>query len=459
MLPVRIGLISTTLVGVVTGLQEPPILFASTARVHLVPLHREVVPISIKGGLVGHRVTYFGDITMGTPSQAFKVIFDTGSGDVILPSTQCGSTACLNHSRYNMSASSSAMRVNMDGTQVAIGARADQFNIRFSVGRVRGELVRERVCLGQLQAAAESDEEAAEPTCGEINVVSALNLSDNPFAIFPFDGIVGLSFLQQSMTNKSSLFFSLAYAGLLSKNRFAIYLTSNSDPGNAQEGKQTGVGELALGGHNPKRLASPLQWASVTEPSHGHWQVEILGFHVGNVTFDFCRQGGCRGIVDTGTTQLGFPDPYGAEVVKMVTASADGLLDCRLAAVPPIVIELREFNLTVQPEDFMRELPLQADQRLGTASMNDSAELEPQSVAVHKLCRPAITNIQLPIQSGSMIFLLGRPLFSRYYTVFDFDQAQIGFGLAAHGARSSVDGDVAPAGDIGGHGTPDELFQ
>merc|ERR1719159_755840 len=52
-----------------------------------------------------HKSEYWGTIQVGDPSQTFSVVFDTGSGNLILPSTKCETPACSSHRRYDASQS------------------------------------------------------------------------------------------------------------------------------------------------------------------------------------------------------------------------------------------------------------------------------------------------------------------------------------------------------------------
>merc|ERR1719237_1082235 len=87
---------------------------ASVNRVRSMPLQKQYVPISSTNGKeIGYKTAYFGHVFAGGPQrQNFTVVFDTGSGNVILPSTACNSEACMKHQRYDRRSSESAIEID-----------------------------------------------------------------------------------------------------------------------------------------------------------------------------------------------------------------------------------------------------------------------------------------------------------------------------------------------------------
>lgn len=52
--------------------------------------------------------SYYGVISLGSPPQNFTVEIDTGSSLLWVPSTACSTDDCLEHRRYNATASSTS---------------------------------------------------------------------------------------------------------------------------------------------------------------------------------------------------------------------------------------------------------------------------------------------------------------------------------------------------------------
>mmetsp|Transcript_48498 Transcript_48498/g.89930 ORF Transcript_48498/g.89930 Transcript_48498/m.89930 type:complete len:533 (-) Transcript_48498:76-1674(-) len=426
----------------------------------LLKLRRETVPVRRKGQVVSHKTSYSGVISVGYPEpQEFRVVFDTGSGHVVLPSTECKSKSCLMHRRYNMSASGTAMASNADGSPVPAGELCDQVTVGFGTGKITGQFVHEQVCIGgsDLSSTGLGDVPWTPPTvrlsaqmqskmlCSNSHVVMAVEMSTQPFKNFGFDGILGLGLSGLALTTNFSFFNHLVHDKHVSSPHFGFFLTDGEDGEEA---------ELAFGGHNPDRLLGPLRWAPVANPELGYWQLEILAVRVDGVKVDFCSDGTCRGVMDTGTSHLGIPTPFDKELANMLTQAAGNLEDCRGSKAPVLELELRTLNITLHPEDYMRPLPLPEGVNVGSAkgvtleAHTDNPKLDewkppPAAVAsaaaasgeaaaleAPKYCRPRLMPVTLPAPLGPNLFILGEPILHRYYAVFDWTGPQIGLGVA-----------------------------
>merc|ERR1719506_1068533 len=115
-----------------------PVSQESGRDIMTVPLRREIVPVMRRGEVVSYKNSYTGIIHLGEPKQEFRVIFDTGSGHVIVPSSKCQSDTCLVHQRYNKSASANAIYVYEEGGPIQEGDLPDQATIHFGTGNLTG---------------------------------------------------------------------------------------------------------------------------------------------------------------------------------------------------------------------------------------------------------------------------------------------------------------------------------
>jgi len=438
---IGIGLFTVSVIAVTFAMQhmkeaEPETPPRAAGEPYIVKLRRESVPVRRKGEIVSHKTSYSGLVSVGvgehnTP-QEFRVVFDTGSGHVVFPAATCQSESCLAHSRYNVSKSSSATAINADGSLVPKGELCDQVTIGFGTGKITGEFARDTVCLG---SAAGGGGQWRDRMCVETNVLMAVEMSTTPFKNFGFDGIMGLGLKSLALSPEFSFFDRLTGGdqAIAPVPHFGVFLT---------DGEDGETSEIAFGGHNPKLLQESLSWTPVAKPELGYWLVDIVAFRVDGVEMDFCKDGECRGVMDTGTSHLGVPGPFDKTVAELLTRDAGDLSDCRDVRAPVIEIELSGFTLQLHPGNYMRTLPLKAGVNVASSGgvALPSAAIQTTTVAppllkddgshVEKYCRPRLMPVNLPAPVGPKLFILGEPVLQRYYSVFDWKNLKIGMGLS-----------------------------
>merc|ERR1719395_12016 len=114
----------------------------------LVPLDRESVPVRRNNVTVSYKTSYSGTVSIGNPAQEFRVVFDTGSAHIVVPSSDCTNETCLEHRRYDPKKSTTSLAINVDGSAVPEDELCDQVTIGYGTGMITGEFHREQVCPG-----------------------------------------------------------------------------------------------------------------------------------------------------------------------------------------------------------------------------------------------------------------------------------------------------------------------
>lgn len=257
------------------------------------------------------------------------------------------------------------------------------------------------------------------PGCMKLSMIAATEMSAEPFKAFEFDGVLGLGLAGLSQGPSFNFIEVLADnangAGNDLSHTFGVFL--------AEDGH--GDSEITLGGWSSKRLEDPssLRWNTVLDPEMGHWTVKIKSMRVDNEPVMFCETGGCKAVVDTGTSLLAVPTNAFSELYEFLKHPAPSTGHCR-GAGPQLHIELESFTVTLGPEDYARHEvtpPKQKQSLFDTASQGTTAR-----------CRPMLMTMDLPEPLGPKLFILGEPVLRKYYTIYDAKAARVAFGKARH---------------------------
>jgi len=262
-----------------------------------------------------HKTAYWGSMSLGTPPQPFKVIFDTGSGNLIVPSASCTVPGCQPHRKYQHSASSTSQAMTNEKGE-------GSSEITFGTGQISGDFYRDRLCIG-------------ESLCIDANFIAADRETTEPFQEIPFDGIMGLGFKDLSMGEGFNIIDDLTAKGTLPQGQISFYLTDGGDS------------EVTFGGYRSEHLASDIIWAPVKKESY--WQVGIDDITFDNVPKGLCS-GGCQVAVDTGTSMLAGPSDLVDKLSDMVNAKSD----CsNFDSLPNIGFQIGDHVLNLKPDDYM----------------------------------------------------------------------------------------------------------
>lgn len=316
-----------------------------------------------------HKTAYWGQMSLGTPPQPFKVIFDTGSGNLIVPAADCTVPGCAPHKKYSSRASSTSSFVTNEKGESAS-------EITFGTGQVSGDFYKDKLCIG-------------EALCFDANFIAADKMTTEPFQEIPFDGIMGLGFKDLSMGDGFNIVDDLQTRANVpgGNGQFSFFVSDGDDS------------EVTFGGYRAERLASDIIWAPVKVESW--WQVAIDDITFNNMPKNLCN-GQCQVAVDTGTSMLAGPSDLVDKLSRMVNAKED----CsNFDQLPNLGFQIGNVVLNLRPDDYMDKSPAG--------------------------CSFSLMALDVPPPKGP-VFIFGDPFLRRFVTIYDRSKPAVGFAVARH---------------------------
>lgn len=314
---------------------------------------------------------YYGEITLGTPSQKFDVIFDTGSADLWVASVKCDSS-CGRHKKYDARKSS---------TYIANGTA---FNIEYGSGPVSGYESVDNLNMGGLAVKNQ--------IFAEVTDVSGLGAA---YKAGKFDGILGLAFPVLSVNKVPTAFENVVNQGLVTKAEFAFYLGNSA----------TDVGELTLGGTDPAHYTGSITYVPLLAATY--WEITLNDLKIAGQSF--VGSGESKAIVDSGTSILTGPSNEVTKIAALLggkeVVPGEYFVKCDYT-FPNFVFNINGNDYTLTPYDYL--------------------------IPDGSLCLLGLMALDIPAPTGPL-WILGDVFMRKYYTVFDVANKRVGFALANHG--------------------------
>lgn len=369
-----------------------------------------LAPSKDKPGVRRHRrihvSEYYGRISVGTPPQHFDVVFDTGSGNIVLPTAKCADEVCVKHHRFLSEVSKTAVQLAYeDDTPLSEDASdRETTTITYGTGKLTGEYIRDTVCMDSVAVADRSQ------VCSSVDFLGVIQESKFPFIELPFDGIFGLGLGGLSAGPSFNFVNRLVANSSITNPIFAVFLRDLA----ADE-----ESEITFGGYQVDRLiGGELTWLPMPREEaeeKGYWLVQMRDVYVGEEALGLCGEESsrCRVAIDTGSSLMMGPT---AQVTKLLQKIGAEEQCASISRLPSLRFDFDAasgdtFSMTLAPEEYA-ELSSSTDGGVGE-------------------CATAFQPMDLPVALGAM-WVFGQTALRKYYTVYDAKFSRVGVGLARH---------------------------
>ncbi|GAA5836042.1 hypothetical protein JCM11251_006632 [Rhodosporidiobolus azoricus] len=293
-----------------------------------------------------------GPVSIGTPSQEFQLLFDTGSSDMWVYSKGTGAP----EAEWNADRSSSAITTY------------EPWSIQYGKGQQTGYLHQDTVTVGGY-------------TVNDTIFAAATSLH-SAFNSYPISGIFGLGFGSIASSGYAPWFERLMNENLIDQQYFGIYFVRAHDSvPESPQGSLPGA-QLCVGCVDSTKYTGEITWAPVV--SDAFWAVDTQ-FSINGSVVPSTRM---RAVIDSGTTLIMVPTSVARAFYAQIPGSSPSPLRDGSYSIPcntpmtslGLVIEGRLFE--IPPEDLVMAVGLDGAQCALTIVAGDIRDADGQYVAV-----------------------------------------------------------------------------
>ncbi|XP_057583135.1 pregnancy-associated glycoprotein 2-like [Hippopotamus amphibius kiboko] len=271
-------------------------------------------------------VVYVGNITIGTPPQKLRVVFDTSTAYTWVHASPCSNPSCRRRNHFNP---------HLSTTFQLIG---QTFNINYGAGKIVGFFGFDTVRVSGKQKI--------------MNLVNmhqefGLSVKETGLSSPISDGVLGLGFPSLAPKGITPILDKLKTRGLISHPVFAFYLSTRKVYGSV----------MMLGGVDHRYHKGELKWIPVSQTHF--WQITMTNITMNGMTVACFN--GCQAILDTGTVFLAGPIKYIGVIQKLISAMPyhqQYLVPCdNIRKLPKIIFTINHIDYPVPAEAYIQRGP------------------------------------------------------------------------------------------------------
>lgn len=317
----------------------------------------------------GQDYSYFSKVKFGSKGKEMWMLLDTGAANTWVMGSNCTTSACLTHNTFG-SQDSSTLHVT-----------TTPWSVSYGTGTVQGVTVSDTVAFANYSIGMGFGSAA---------------VTSNDFNSYPMDGILGLGRTASNGIGTPTVMQVLASKNLLPANILGIHLQRSS------EGAKDG--QITFGGVDHSKFQGPLTYTATVSADASFWEIAVDDVAVSGTS---CKFVGKSAIIDTGTSYILMPLADAQIVHAQIPGSTNArgspnfMIPCN--SVATVQFTFSGVTYAVHPNDYM-------------GKADDTG----------KLCASNIIGQQA---YSANQWILGDIFLKNVYTVFDFDQDRIGFGL------------------------------